>query len=360
MIIFSPPPIIFVPVMGKTLLIYASFGEGHKQAAMALRGFLDAPCHDLLSFCPRVIRNIYSAGYSAITNKSPLLWKFLFYFTRFKRGHFVITSIHKIIFSSLYRYLEETKLKTVITTHFFPLQLSAAWKKKLGLKIITIVTDLRVHPLWINTETDHYFAAAQETKDDLIRMGIKEDKIIDGFLPLREGFLETRGSQDLRNKFSLDQKPCLLFVCSLRGFFPFLKELIFSLKDSFNIFIIYGKNKKLKGYLESLNFNSLRIFPSYENIWELFQISSVIITKPGGLTVFEGLYKKKPFIFTHYIPGQEKENMDLLIKYKIARYVGNKQEFIDALKYFQEREREWENNYPIQIKDIREVLAKIT
>lgn len=360
MIIFFSPPIIFVPIMGKTLLIYASFGEGHKQAAAALQEFLDAPCHDLLSFCPRGIRNIYSAGYSAVTNKFPLLWKVLFEFTKFKKGHFVINWIHRIIFSSLYRYLEETKPKTVITTHFFPLPLIAEWKEKLDLKIIAIVTDLRVHPLWIHNSTDYYFAAAQETKNDLIRMGIKEDKIIVGFLPLREGFLETRGGKDLRNKFYFDQKPCLLFICSVRGFFPFLKELIFYLKDSFNIFIIYGRNKKLKKYLESLNYNSLRIFPFYKNIWELFQISSVIITKPGGLTVFEGLYKKKPFIFTHYIPGQERENMDLLIKYKIAGYAKNKREFIDALTYFQEKEREWENNYPIQIKDIREVLAKIT
>ena len=32
------------------------------------------------------------------------------------------------------------------------------------------------------------------------------------------------------------------------------------------------------------------------------------------MTVFEGIYKTTPFVFTHYIPGQEKQNMDLLVE----------------------------------------------
>ena len=36
--------------MAKTLLLYASFGEGHKQAALSLEDSLKGPCKDLLDF----------------------------------------------------------------------------------------------------------------------------------------------------------------------------------------------------------------------------------------------------------------------------------------------------------------------
>ncbi|UCD15754.1 MAG: hypothetical protein JSV34_01525, partial [Candidatus Omnitrophota bacterium] len=193
--------------------------------------------------------------------------------------------------------------------------------------------------------------------EDLVRLGVRPDKILLG-VPLREGFIRG-GSVDLRKKFSLDEKPCLLFVSSLRGNFPFFKEVFPVLLDKFNIFVIYGKNKVLKEYLSRFRSNSLRMFTSYSQMWELFTLSSIVITKPGGLTVFEGAYKKKFFIFTHYIPGQEKENMDLLIKYGVARYAANKDDFMAAVKYFQEDRDKLSLNYPLELKDIRNTLSSL-
>ena len=47
-------------------------------------------------------------------------------------------------------------------------------------------------------------------------------------------------------------------------------------------------------------------------------ISSIIITKPGGITISEALAKGLvPFIIKP-IPGQEQMNSDHLVKYKVA------------------------------------------
>ncbi|MCK5493223.1 MAG: hypothetical protein KAJ14_08945, partial [Candidatus Omnitrophica bacterium] len=130
------------------------------------------------------------------------------------------------------------------------------------------------------------------------------------------------------------------------------------------IFVIYGKNNELKQYLEKNRSSNLRAFSFYEEIWELFFLSSVIITKPGGLTIFEGIYNRKPFIFTHYIPGQEKENMDLLIKHGIAKFVRNESELIEAIKCFGKKSDDIRDNYPIKIEDIRlpfiELIQKLS
>lgn len=49
--------------------------------------------------------------------------------------------------------------------------------------------------------------------------------------------------------------------------------------------------------------------------------SDLIITKPGGLTISEAIAKKLPMIIPYYIPGQEKENLDFLVKEGAAIYV---------------------------------------
>ena len=44
------------------------------------------------------------------------------------------------------------------------------------------------------------------------------------------------------------------------------------------------------------------------------EISSLIITKPGGLTTAECLAKGLPMVIVNPIPGQETRNTDFLIK----------------------------------------------
>jgi processive 1,2-diacylglycerol beta-glucosyltransferase len=44
------------------------------------------------------------------------------------------------------------------------------------------------------------------------------------------------------------------------------------------------------------------------------EISDLIITKPGGLTVTEAFAKNIPMIIPFLIPGQEEENAEMLVK----------------------------------------------
>ena len=180
-----------------------------------------------------------------------------------------------------------------------------------------------------------------------------------GFVPLREGFLKAIPLESLRKKFYLGPRPSLIFVSSSRGRFPYLKKSIQILLKDFNIFFIYGRNLKLKKHLEKLNSPHIRLFSFYDKIWELIYASSLIVSKPGGMTIFEGLYKKKPFVFTHYIPGQEKGNMKLLIKEGIAKFVRGRKQLVKAIYYFNQISNKLRDNYPLEVKDIRKPLSSL-
>jgi len=344
--------------MDRILITYASFGEGHKSAAFALRDSLGSECHDLLDFTHPVLKHIYSKGYTIITHNFICIWRILYFFAKKNIFSFLLDRFHQRIFSSYIKHLKETKPKVIIVTQFFPASLIAAVKEELGIKIICIVTDLRVYPLWVNKFIDYYFTTLDITKKDLYDLGVAPSKVVSGYTPIRKGFIEKTPKSDLYKKFGLKEKPTILFMASSRGKLPYLKAVLPDLLDDFNLFIIYGRNKRLKKYLQNLNSPNIRYFSFYAEIWDLISLSSIIVTKPGGLTVFEGIYKHKPFIFTTYIPGQEKENMDVLIKAGIARFIHSKSQFIKAVEHFQKKEVSLNDNYPFEIDDIHEIISE--
>ena len=69
---------------------------------------------------------------------------------------------------------------------------------------------------------------------------------------------------------------------------------------------MYQKNKKL-------------IFYEYaNNVDELMEAATLIVTKPGGMTTSECLAKGLPMVIVNPLPGQEMRNTDFLLKKNIA------------------------------------------
>jgi len=343
------------------LIVHASFGQGHKKAACALGECYHCDCYDLLNFTHSLIGKIYSSNYITITQRFPFLWRGFVFFSKNKIFRLLLNNFHKIIFSAFIKFVKRNKPKTVIVTHFFPAGLLESLRKKLKMQIITVVTDLRVHPVWINENSDYYITALDQTRDDLIRLGVNRQKILSGFAPLRLGFLKPTPQrvEHLSGKFTFSDRPAILFLSSLRGEFPFLIDSIKELTEKYNLFIICGNNSKLKEYLEELNSPHIQFFSYCENIWELMSQSFAIVGKPGGLTVFEGIYKKTFFIFTHFIPGQEEANMDLLIEAGVAKFAKTKEELIKGIAYFDKNKKNIVDGYPLMLNSADIAINKL-
>ena len=296
------------------LVVHASCGEGHKKAASALAEHLKAPCVDLLDYCHPLIKKIYSDGYRFAVKNIPLIWFLLFESSRLKVIRIFLNWMHGFLFSSFLHFLKGKEFRFIILTHFFPIPLAARLKTFYAIKIITVVTDFKAHPLWIDERVDRYFVASSLSQRSLLSQGIEQKKVEVTGLPIRNGFSRSLDKEAIRRKLSLDDKPVILVFSSTQGKIPFFKEILTRLKDDFNILIIIGKDKKAKQFIDKLNSPSIKYFTYYEAIWELMEISFCIITKPGGLSVAEALHKRKPLIFTHFIWGQEKGNLDICVK----------------------------------------------
>lgn len=86
---------------------------------------------------------------------------------------------------------------------------------------------------------------------------------------------------------------------------------------NYQIVAISGKNEKMKEEFEKLvadmqATNRVKILGFTDKVPELMSISSVVVTKPGGLTTTESLASGLPLIIINPIPGQEEENAEFL------------------------------------------------
>jgi len=88
--------------------------------------------------------------------------------------------------------------------------------------------------------------------------------------------------------------------------------------NNFNIKIVTGRNKKLFKKLSYKNFANIKIYGYVNNLNQIMDESIFIVTKPGGVTIFEAINKELPLIILNSNIGQEKGNIEFVKKNRIG------------------------------------------
>src|SRR5574344_1076639 len=111
-----------------------------------------------------------------------------------------------------------------------------------------------------------------------------------------------------------------------------MKQLVTS--QNLQVTVVCASNVKMQKQLEKLAKGNpnVKIYGYVENMSELMDTADMIVAKPGGLTTSESIIKNLPMIIPYYIPGQEAENKDFLVKNNMAIYVRNRWRIRDAVE----------------------------
>ena len=110
----------------------------------------------------------------------------------------------------------------------------------------------------------------------------------------------------------------------------YFKEL---LKNNYNVNILFvaGRNKdaerKAKEYVKRYKNKNVKIFGFVSNINELYKISDIVITKPGGAQITECILFNKPMILIKSNGGQEIYNRKYLTRNGYAKWARTKNVF---------------------------------
>ncbi len=307
----------------KVLILYASYGDGHLQASRALkesferRGTADVAMVDLFAeaypLINKLTRFIYLKSYSVF----PGLYGFAYYSTRHMRNDTLVSSwFHSFGLRKLKEIIQREQPDLVINT--FPMLVMPELRKKTGLRlpIYNVLTDFALHHRWLHPDVDKYYVATDDLREQVEQTGVPAERIRVSGIPLKSAFSRTLSADPIRRKYDLSaDKPIVLLMAGSYGVLQGLQDVCTSLSHlEAQVIVVCGKNNELlSGMTTEFGTNpKFRIFGFVQEIHELMHIASLIVTKPGGITLSEALTCGLPIVLFRPVPGQERDNADYL------------------------------------------------
>lgn len=350
----------------RVLLLYISQVSGHRQGAIAIQKSLKTLSPDCVvkslngfSYTYPLMEKIINTAYLGVIKRAPQIWEYLYDNPKIiKASEKIKKSIHKSSHKKLKPLFDEFKPDVVICTQAFPCGMVADYKvdKNLPIKVIGVLTDFAPHLYWLHKGVDYYIVPSEDAKKRYMNEGVKETQIKVFGIPIGMKFVEPLDRMAIVRKLRLDlDVPIVLVMGGGQGLGP-MKDAVQSLiklKRSLQIIVIAGTNRRLVQWLKKIQSQStlkIIIYEYVHNVDELMEVSTVMISKPGGMTTSECLAKGLPMVIVNPIPGQEERNSQFLIKSGIAIRVDDKKQIgqvIDTLL-----------NDPAKLQSMRQAALK--
>ncbi len=330
------------PKKEKYLFLYLNTGNGHKAPAMALKEELEknynAEVLLMPGFAPKqvIARSFFEDGYHATTAAMPAAYSAFYDITTnkivlrlCKAGCTVVTQFY------LRKILKKHQITKVVCFHFAvgPAAKRAIQAVNPKIPYIVNITDpFTAHPAWYLVKNASFIAYSNRLKDEMVQNhGIKAEKI--GVFPFIIGaqfFCETDASVIDRYKAANGiplQNKCILLAGGgegLPGAAKILGELCRKIEPGENISIIAvcGRNKSQHAIMNrqaKIHKNvDVHVLGFVGNMHELIKISDCVVTKAGASMMMQILACQKPSIFTTYIHGQEKGNIEYVLQNEVG------------------------------------------
>lgn len=339
--------------MKRVLVLYAKYGGGHLSAANSIQNFIEENYYfdtqvksvDCVEYASPVLSGLTIEAYKDIAKKAPWAWKKVYYNSENGALSHISTDIAKKMARKLHTLFKEFLPDIVISTHPFATQMTSYLKEheNVDCKLATVLTDFAPHAQWLvgKDYCDLFFVSNDDMKTELTNdYNIPETKVFVTGIPLSDRFLDDFKEDECFDVLRLKkEKKVLLFFgggefgLGEKRTVKVLKSLANHL-DEYQIVAISGRNKKmnnefLKLYKKVKN-DDLHIYKYTINVPELMYISSLVVTKPGGLTSTESLASGLPMLIINPIPGQEEENARFLEKSGAAVWI-KKDDDIDMI-----------------------------
>ncbi len=306
------------------LIVTASIGSGHVKAAEAIE-------HELKRRYPAA--NVYTVDFMARETSLlnwlmkeiylkmlafvPNLYEFLY---KFSGGHTGGTLVQRVLAFvmqwNMAGLIRKYQPQTVICTHPFPEGAASCLKKtgRYDFLFATVMTDFSVHQIWLYPAVDLFFVATEKMKQDLLQAGFAAAKIHVVGIPIecpRKGRCNRQG---ILRRLKLDPEvPVLLLMgggLGLGGIDAALAELE-KLTCPVQFLVVAGKNKALADRARELaaaSTHKILVWGYTNEVPEFMLAATLLISKPGALTISEALAMQVPLLLHEPIPGPETEN----------------------------------------------------
>ncbi len=247
--------------------------------------------------------------------------------------------------NKLYTLFKQFLPDIVISTHPFGSQMTSYIKEHENYEctLATILTDFALHEQWLvgKDYCDYFFVSNEDMKQGLLANNVPDSKIFVTGVPLSERFLDKFDDDKTYKIFQLHKNKKVIiffgggeFGLGEKRTIKVLRSLVKHL-DEYQIVAISGKNQKMCNEFlrlsKSLKNDDLHVLIYTKYVPELMHISSLVVTKPGGLTSSESLASGLPMLIVNPIPGQEEQNAEFLEKSGAGIWLRNNDNIDDVV-----------------------------
>lgn len=300
------------------LLPFLQMPSGHHQVADAVMdalhadGSFDCEKVDIFSYAYKHMEELTSKFYIKWIRYAPALYSALYERAAYKNEEEFKSKrypLYECIFlKPMERLIQEKNPELIFCTHALPSYLLNQLKiqGRISVPVINIYTDYFVNQLWGVEKIDAHFVPCSEVKEVLIGRQIENSRIFVTGIPIHSQLMEASSIPSNR-KYTVIVTGGSMGTGSLKSFIQTLHP-----SGKVHYIVLCGKNKKLYQWVKGLSNRFIHAYPyiaSKREMNSIYCAADAVITKPGGVTVSECLYKKLPIMIYHELPGQEQVNL---------------------------------------------------
>ena len=306
----------------RALLLSASIGGGHRQAARALReelereGACDCLEEDYLRFVPPWERGPATWTYAFWLRYWPAAYRWFYHWSNLpSEPRLISETFSKAGLGPVRRYLRRTRPDVVVAS--FPTTAAVVGRARdaesADFTNALVVTDFRAHRHWARPEADRIYVAFEATREDLAAHGVPPERVRVTGIPILPAYARLSDRQALRARRGFDERPVVLLTSggagAYRSYDRVLRTLL-SLELPMQLVTFNpqhdGTREEERGPVRWIRTGLRDDFP------EWMGAADWVVGKAGGLTASEALALGVPMIVFDPIPGQEEGNARFL------------------------------------------------
>ena len=331
----------------RVLILTGDAGFGHRSAAEAIQKALKSKIGDSCEvkienplnnpMVPEVIRKS-QYDYDEVVKKLPDLYKTSYQISdanlpvSLMEAGFII-----VLYQTVKKTIKDFNPDMVVTTYpIFQAPMDAV--NKLGnfhFPYITVVTDLvTVHHVWFNMGVSLLTAPTQATAQRAMDSGLPPEKVQTIGIPVdpQINALKKIKKEELRRELGWQEDMTTVLVVGsprIASLETFAEVFDNSGHDLQLVLVASGNEEILQSFQGTEWYHPTFIYDFVDNMPKMMRSADLIVCKAGGLITTEALASGLPIMHIHYLPGQEKGNVDFVVENQAGKYC---QTPLEALK----------------------------
>lgn len=315
------------------LILTGRFGQGHYSTALSLKQEIQKQMEDvniqivdIVDYIAPKLNGVVYSGFNIMVRRASKVYNF-FYKNTIDLDFNMKMPFTNIFIEKIENLIYEDKPDIIISTLPFCSRIVSQFKSRTSsnIPLITCITDISVHNEWINPETNVYLVATETVKANLIKNGTRAEDIVVIGIPVKDQFKNISFNENKHNNYSKN----LLIMGGGLGLIP-LEDSVYNRLNkvcNLNVTVILGNNEKEYNRLRK-KYHNIEVIGYTDRVHEYMANADLIISKAGGITLFEAIYSELPILALCPFLEQERNNANFIEYKNIGEVLWDKNEDI--------------------------------